>query len=109
MYNRLEQGFLVPYHVEKESALIVSNLRVPEPDPSTSRKAGMSEIDLILVPGLAFDREGYRLGYGKGYYDRLLAATGSIPTVGIGFQEQMSTGSLPRDAWDVPVKELLLV
>jgi 5-formyltetrahydrofolate cyclo-ligase len=67
-----------------------------------------SQLDCILVPGLGFDNEFYRIGYGKGYYDRLLAITGNIPTIGIGFKEQLCEQLLPRDPWDMPVKELLL-
>lgn len=107
--NRVEQGILVPYHIGPETGLTVSNLGIPEPDPTTCRRADMTEIDLILVPGLAFDHDRYRLGYGKGFYDGLLSTTGNIPTMGIGFKEQLSTEILPRDAWDVPVKELLLI
>ncbi len=71
-------------------------------------EAPLSEIDCILVPALGFDRERYRLGYGKGYYDRFLAAVGEIATIGVGFKEQLCDELLPRDPWDVPVKELLL-
>lgn len=72
-------------------------------------KIPFSQIDCILVPGLGFDRERYRIGYGLGYYDRILAQAGSIPTIGVGFKEQYSEELFPRDAWDLPVKELLLV
>lgn len=70
--------------------------------------APLTEIDCILVPALGFDREMFRLGYGKGYYDRFLAGVGEIPTIGVGFKEQLCEELLPRDPWDVPVKELLL-
>jgi 5-formyltetrahydrofolate cyclo-ligase len=109
MSNRLESTGLTPYHVHSENELIVSRLGIPEPDPKKSRKALLTEIDLILVPALAFDREGYRLGYGKGYYDRFLANVGAIPTVGVGFREQLSKESLPKDPWDIPVQQLVLV
>ncbi len=68
-----------------------------------------SQIDCVLVPGLGFDRENYRLGYGKGYYDRLLAQMPLIRTIGVGFQEQFCEELLPRDSWDVPVSEVILV
>jgi 5-formyltetrahydrofolate cyclo-ligase len=109
MANRLEDGFLVPYHVSDEGELLISHLGIPEPNPSSCRKAILSEIDLILVPGLTFDSEGYRIGYGKGHYDKLLAQATGIPTAGIGFREQLSSNLLPRDPWDVPVKELILL
>jgi 5-formyltetrahydrofolate cyclo-ligase len=71
-------------------------------------EAPLSDIDCILVPALGFDREKYRLGYGKGYYDRFLAGVGDIPTIGVGFREQLCDELLPRDPWDVPVTELML-
>lgn len=83
--------YLVPYKAE---ALI---------------EAPLDQIDCILVPGLGFDRELYRIGYGKGYYDRFLATIKHIPTVGVGFKEQLCEEPLPRDPWDIPVGELLLV
>ena len=59
----------------------------------------LENIDLILIPALACDRQGYRLGYGGGFYDRWLPnATGL--KVGIIF-EQFYMELLPHDAWDV--------
>lgn len=86
--NRL---FLVPYRIEEIF------------------QAPFSEIDCILVPGLGFDRELYRIGYGQGYYDRLLSQAGMLPTIGVGFKEQFCDELLPRDPWDLPVQELVLV
>ncbi|MGB7978740.1 MAG: 5-formyltetrahydrofolate cyclo-ligase [Chlamydiales bacterium] len=69
----------------------------------------LHEIDCILVPGLGFDKDKYRIGYGKGYYDQFLAGAAHIWTIGVGFKEQLCEEPLPRDPWDIPVKELLLV
>ena len=66
--------------------------------------AGIEEMDLVLVPGLAFDEMGYRLGYGKGYYDRLLEGT-KIQTLGILYAAQL-VQALPRMPHDQPVKAL---
>src|SRR5262245_34543750 len=53
-------------------------------NPRDSRPAAPGDWDVAIVPLLAFDRRGYRLGYGKGYYDRLLAAR-TVTTIGVGF------------------------
>ena len=67
---------------------------------------------LIIVPGVAFDSRGYRIGYGAGYYDRFLAAldrSGSVvSTVGVCFFEQL-VPVVPRDEWDWPVQKVLAV
>ncbi len=62
-------------------------------------------VDLILVPAVACDRQGYRLGYGAGFYDRLLSdpAWSHKPTIGIVF-DFASLPQLPTDPWDQPLK-----
>ncbi|NJL47234.1 MAG: 5-formyltetrahydrofolate cyclo-ligase [Leptolyngbyaceae cyanobacterium SM2_5_2] len=74
-----------------------------EPHPQ-SPLVEASQVDLILVPALACDVQGYRLGYGAGYYDRLLSQPQwqGIPTVGIVF-ENARLPHLPRDEWDRPL------
>jgi 5-formyltetrahydrofolate cyclo-ligase len=65
------------------------------------------QVDLILVPAIAMTSQGERLGYGGGYYDRLLAQPEwrSIPTIGIIFHEQLCR-SLPGSEWDQPLDEV---
>lgn len=62
--------------------------------------------DLILVPGLAFDATGARLGRGKGFYDRWLAANSSVPSLGICFKCQILE-TLPFEAHDARVNAIL--
>lgn len=57
--------------------------------------------DVIIVPGLAFDRQGFRLGRGGGYYDRYLAGRSTL-TIGLCHQAAF-VDLLPRDPWDIPV------
>ena len=60
------------------------------------------QADLILVPTVAADQQGYRLGYGGGFYDRLLSseAASGIPTIGIVFDFSYRE-QLPKDPWDI--------
>lgn len=63
-------------------------------------------LDVVLVPGLAFDPWGYRLGYGRGFYDRFLAGLSPrVLTVGL-VAEVLLLPELPRDPWDVAVRFL---
>lgn len=68
--------------------------------------AVVSELDLILVPALAFDPTGYRLGYGAGLYDRSLPRFPSSKTVGVAFDFQLLM-ELPRQPHDVPVQVIV--
>lgn len=70
----------------------------PEVDPA--------EVDVALVPGLAFDREGGRLGYGRGFFDRLLPRLRpDAPRVGVAF-EALVAERLPREGHDVTMTHL---
>ncbi len=76
---------------------------VPEPKAGCLRPASPADFDLIIVPGVAFDRRGYRLGYGAGYYDRFLRETrpGAV-FLGLAFELQVVEDVQP-EPHDVPV------
>ena len=63
------------------------------------------KLQLILVPGIAFDCKGYRLGYGKGFYDRFLAECSHAIPIGLAYQVQIVEDTFPQ-AWDVPVQHI---
>ncbi|ADZ18563.1 5-formyltetrahydrofolate cyclo-ligase [Chlamydia psittaci] len=65
------------------------------------------DITHVLVPGLAFDNDNYRLGYGGGCYDRWLANYPHLISIGVGFREQ-KTPILPRESHDIPLSQLFL-
>lgn len=79
------------YGIESWSQLAPGAFSVMEPDTEhhNLKLYHNSLQGIILVPGVAFSREGYRIGYGGGYYDRFLAKHDSLYTVGIAFAEQM--------------------
>lgn len=107
----------VPYLTDKygimEAALIDSfndlvpgkfNLQLP--NPQNLRIVNATEIDLILIPGVAFDELGYRLGMGAGYYDRFLPTAQYATTIGVCWAENVLK-NVPRESHDLPVKYLL--
>ncbi len=74
-----------------------------EPCPARLNKIAMGRIDVMLIPGLAFDRKGRRLGRGRGYYDRFLSrASSKTVKVGIAFSEQL-VKRVPVNRWDIPM------
>lgn len=80
---------------------------VPEPVPSARRPVPVRELDLVLVPGLAFDRRGHRLGHGHGYFDRFLARLPkTTPVIGLAFKFQLLE-RLPSDPHDRAVHTVL--
>lgn len=71
-------------------------------EPISHRNMELNEIDLIFVPGVAFDRYGHRLGYGKGYYDRLIERCPDTTFIGVCLDE-FYLEKLPVDPWDALV------
>ncbi len=68
--------------------------------------ASVEELDLIVAPGVAFDRQGNRLGFGRGYFDRALADyDGGL--IGLAWPEMM-VDRLPTDPWDKKMKQVVV-
>jgi 5-formyltetrahydrofolate cyclo-ligase len=80
---------------------------VREPEEEDLNLVPPDEIDLVVVPGLAFDRRGGRIGYGKGYYDGLLKRLGShVPRIALAFDFQI-LDSVPQDENDIKVNAII--
>jgi len=76
---------------------------IPEPDPARCPRVELAQVDFALVPALAIDRGGYRLGYGAGYFDRLLARRGKLPYCVTALPSAFVVERLPREAHDAAV------
>ena len=76
---------------------------VLEPHKKAARP---KKIDLIITPGIAFDINGYRLGWGKAYYDRFLEDIGNTSKIGLAFDFQI-VNELPVDSHDIPMDKVI--
>ncbi len=93
-------GVMEARAVSSVSELAPSSYGLMEPSEST-RVFTPEELDFIIVPALAYDRQGYRLGWGGGYYDRFLVRTNAFKA-GVA-RERLLREKLPHDKYDVPV------
>ena len=78
------------------------------PEPVDDGPLANDKHALVLMPGLAFDKEGHRIGYGGGFYDRFLAAEPEHPTAALCYDFQMLP-HLDTDPFDIPVDLVLYV
>jgi 5-formyltetrahydrofolate cyclo-ligase len=73
-------------------------------EPTGAEVVEPGDVDAVIVPGVAFDRSGHRVGYGGGFYDRFLPRTrAGVPSIAIAFAEQIVDEPVPRGAFDLPV------
>ena len=95
-----------PFHAN--SRMRPNAFRIPEPLVAAASLLGPQDLDLLILPLVAFDAEGYRLGMGGGFYDRSLASLSHrqhwqhphLLGVGHAFQQ---VAHIPREPWDVPL------
>lgn len=98
---------LVLTELRDGSTLVPGPFGIPEPAPEARVPVPIDSLDMVVVPGLAFDPYGCRLGWGAGYYDRLLAGIRpQTPIVGLAFECQI-VPSIPFLAHDVRMSAIV--
>ncbi|MBW3606183.1 MAG: 5-formyltetrahydrofolate cyclo-ligase [Actinobacteria bacterium] len=90
-----------------DNDLVAARMGIREPDPQWRRPGRVDRLDVVLAPGVAFDAAGTRLGYGAGFYDRLLARLRpDTPVIAVAYDTQI-VEALPRLDHDVPVDAIV--
>ena len=104
----------VPYCIDDNGNMIAVNIHSADdlvkghygiPEPKNPVEFPKEEIDFVIVPGVAFSKDGYRLGYGKGYYDRFLA---DISPYKLGVvKKELLLEKLPHNEYDIKMDDVL--
>ncbi|HLS36170.1 MAG TPA: 5-formyltetrahydrofolate cyclo-ligase [Bacillota bacterium] len=93
------------YEIISFDQLETAHFSLKEPIIEQTEKVHLEKIDLLVVPGLLFDKKGYRIGFGGGYYDRLLTKYNNN-TVSLLSSKQLIS-RVPRKSFDLPVNHLI--
>ena len=93
---------IIPVEYGKDTAFAVGDFNILEPQ----NEPYQGGFDLIIVPGVAFDRKGNRLGRGRGYYDRFLCQHLDVKRIGICFDFQL-VDEVPAEPFDIRMDEVL--
>src|SRR3954462_1014802 len=104
------QRAALPWFLDRDARMIFREAPAIEPSPwgvlQPSAGAEALAPDVVLVPLVAADRRGARIGHGKGHYDRALAHLrkgGAVFTIGLAWELQILDDPIPADPWDVPL------
>ena len=115
----LGKRVIIPVTKTQEKSLIPSEIKDPkkdlvkgpfgicEPKKEYMNTMDPKDIDAVIVPGIAFDKKGNRIGHGQGYFDRFLKNLPSrTPTIGLAFKLQL-VKRISAFPWDIPVTKLI--
>jgi 5-formyltetrahydrofolate cyclo-ligase len=104
------QRAALPWFLDRDSRMLFREAPAVEPSPwgvlQPSAAAEALAPDVVLVPLVAADRRGARIGHGKGHYDRALShlrTSGTVTTIGLAWEHQILAEAIPADPWDVPL------
>jgi 5-formyltetrahydrofolate cyclo-ligase len=97
------------FEIRDISELAPGYMGIPEPTVKKGREILLKDVDIAIIPGIGFDITGSRLGYGAGYYDRLLGHESQkedLITVALAFEEQI-VPKVPNEGHDVKVDKII--
>ena len=101
--TNVKRRTLTPHRISNcDTDFIFHPYGMREPNPKTCPAFPPDQNDLIIVPGVAFDRHGHRLGYGGGFYDRFLPRCPRAVWIGLAYEVQIIGDTLPQP-WDIPL------
>ncbi len=97
----METNNIIPLEIKNINELIEGRYGILEPEDNEKNIIDLENIDIVIVPAVAFDKEGYRIGFGKGYYDRFLKEYEGIK-IGIAYDFQI-IDRVPIESHDMKV------
>jgi 5-formyltetrahydrofolate cyclo-ligase len=104
------QRAVLPWFLDRDARMLFREAPASVPSPwgilQPPAEAEALAPDVVLVPLVAADRHGTRIGHGKGHYDRALAhlrESGRVFAIGLGWEPQVLDDPIPADPWDVPL------
>jgi 5-formyltetrahydrofolate cyclo-ligase len=104
---KLLDGKIVFFSITNLNDLEAGGFNIKE--PLLNKDNICEDIDTVITPGIVFDRSGYRIGYGKGYYDRYLKhfSKQNRNAVGLGYEFQLMPEPIPYESHDVKLNGLV--
>jgi len=105
-YSDTEKRTLILSELHSWNELSVGSYNILEPKKENIKEVTVDAIDMIVVPGVAFDSSGRRIGHGFGYYDKLLGGSTHAPSIGLAFELQI-VDAVPTEEHDVAVGKII--
>ncbi len=104
---KLQDGEIIFFSITTLNDLIAGKYNILEPLPNKNNIC--KDIDTVITPGIVFDRCGYRIGYGKGYYDKFLSkfSKQKISVIGLGYEFQIISEFIRYESHDVKLDALI--
>ena len=104
VFPRVEKHQLILHQIQSIKDFTLGAFQILEPKKATP-VVDPASVDLFIVPGVAFDRNGNRKGHGAGYYDRLLKHV-SVPKIGLAYSNQL-VAEVSHTSYDVPMTMII--